>query len=707
MDEEERAGFEKRYGFLLQPIKDLAANWNVDIGKYLDQFLESVKAVQMEQLEKGRRFNFNEAAMILQSTTSTYDKKVEFVYQIAVGAFDNLEKKKKSKKDKKNDGDAEDGGQDEACFADDSVSGEEQGTVIRPSGDICEIIDYSNLRLAEPKRSQQTQKKFPEVHRLRPMPAEFLPLLDEEKLGVRLFAKNGEFIGNREDFLINTLPFNDRGALLLDLQNDQLLDDYMDEETIREVSVRVVDGFKSDEASGDDGRKENEAAAEDEFEADRGTENGNVSVMRDLDLQSCQGFPTAKDEAHECVRKSCASEAVDEADCDGGFDDHNSTALMHTQKQLQYHSEDEGPADYDEIPVLDPFEPMHYYHAPLKIIKPFVMPEQVAKREARRRGKAGLPEKESLLEFLNSCLYRKKTRVDSSVGRIFRSDLLSACRMALSEFFDREFKLWKATAKNVRCDEHLVRNVVEYDEDDAYDDDGNGGDDFMDGDGFNAEGAEPCEYDDELGEFARIMKEKDIDVENSYCPAMFMPETSADEEEADDIYPCAVRSRLEDYWKKGEEARSSVAKHVQRWESELLPLLEEEERRREFNIHKYSSELLENFADIGDGKSFVELMAASESVLPRHEISRYFLSSLMLINGQNLRFMEVADGDGEGTEKENRMSIEQMAYRALTEKKGGDELLGDDTAVSFYDGWNLNYELLKRRGESESEDVDG
>lgn len=49
---------------------------------------------------------------------------------------------------------------------------------------------------------------------------------------------------------------------------------------------------------------------------------------------------------------------------------------------------------------------------------------------------------------------------------------------------------------------------------------------------------------------------------------------------------------------------------MQQWEEKVQPLLEEEETRREFNIHQYSTELLEQYEDVGQTKTFAEVVVS-------------------------------------------------------------------------------------------------
>ncbi len=62
MDETEGVSVTARYAYLLQPIRDLEANFNVNIQTVLERYCEGLPDEQ--------RTNFVEAAMLLQGTAT-------------------------------------------------------------------------------------------------------------------------------------------------------------------------------------------------------------------------------------------------------------------------------------------------------------------------------------------------------------------------------------------------------------------------------------------------------------------------------------------------------------------------------------------------------------------------------------------------------------------------------------------------------------
>jgi len=91
----EEAGHEKRFASLLQPIKDLAATWNIDIAAELEQYLEELEQIEVT-VESAGKFNFVEAALVVQGSTHVYSRKVELLHQLVYRALEHVVAKKES-----------------------------------------------------------------------------------------------------------------------------------------------------------------------------------------------------------------------------------------------------------------------------------------------------------------------------------------------------------------------------------------------------------------------------------------------------------------------------------------------------------------------------------------------------------------------------------------------------------------------------------
>ncbi len=87
---------EGRYKALIQPIKDIAANWDIDIAESLTEYLEDLDNLRIS-IDGGKsNLNFAEAALLIQGSTAVYSKKVEYLYQLVLQSLEFITNKKSS-----------------------------------------------------------------------------------------------------------------------------------------------------------------------------------------------------------------------------------------------------------------------------------------------------------------------------------------------------------------------------------------------------------------------------------------------------------------------------------------------------------------------------------------------------------------------------------------------------------------------------------
>ena len=84
-----------KFRALLDPIKDLAANWDIDIADSLTDYLEELDGLRMS-LDGQSNLNFAAAALLIQGSTAVYSKKVEFLHQLVQQSLDLIVTKKNS-----------------------------------------------------------------------------------------------------------------------------------------------------------------------------------------------------------------------------------------------------------------------------------------------------------------------------------------------------------------------------------------------------------------------------------------------------------------------------------------------------------------------------------------------------------------------------------------------------------------------------------
>lgn len=78
-----------KFRALLDPIKDLAANWDIDIADSLTDYLEELDGLRMS-LDGQSNLNFAAAGLLIQGSTAVYSKKVEFLHQLVLQSLDQM-----------------------------------------------------------------------------------------------------------------------------------------------------------------------------------------------------------------------------------------------------------------------------------------------------------------------------------------------------------------------------------------------------------------------------------------------------------------------------------------------------------------------------------------------------------------------------------------------------------------------------------------
>jgi hypothetical protein len=91
-----------RFSGLINPIRDLALNWDVDIAHTLEDYLDELELLRLpahllsERVSDGvteggeglQGLNFAEAALLIQGSTCVYSKKVEHLHNLVFQALE-------------------------------------------------------------------------------------------------------------------------------------------------------------------------------------------------------------------------------------------------------------------------------------------------------------------------------------------------------------------------------------------------------------------------------------------------------------------------------------------------------------------------------------------------------------------------------------------------------------------------------------------
>ncbi|XP_054255720.1 condensin-2 complex subunit H2 [Indicator indicator] len=190
---------ESRFLHLLQPIRDLTKNWEVDVAAQLGEYLEELEQICISFDNGKTTMNFVEAALVIQGSASIYSKKVEHLYQMVCQVLDFICNKKRQKQVCSVGPDGKDA---------DITCGTEQEEAFLSLDDIGDSSQAS----VDLRRDQQPSRV--ELMPLTPMC--LVPADDTEKRNNPLLSCKGELLASRWDFRMNTCTLHASGAFLLE-----------------------------------------------------------------------------------------------------------------------------------------------------------------------------------------------------------------------------------------------------------------------------------------------------------------------------------------------------------------------------------------------------------------------------------------------------------------------------------------------------------
>ncbi|NWI64176.1 CNDH2 protein, partial [Todus mexicanus] len=190
---------ESRFLHLLQPIRDLTKNWEVDVAAQLGEYLEELEQICISFDNGKTSMNFIEAALLIQGSACVYSRKVEYLYLLVYQTLDFISNKKR---DKQPCSVGLDGKDSDATF------GMEEQEFLS----LDDIPDGAEANLDLRKDHQ------PNAVSIVPLtPMSLVPPEEAEKRNNPLLSRRGELLASRKDFRMNTSTPHASGAFLLEL----------------------------------------------------------------------------------------------------------------------------------------------------------------------------------------------------------------------------------------------------------------------------------------------------------------------------------------------------------------------------------------------------------------------------------------------------------------------------------------------------------
>uniref|UniRef100_A0A4W5K3L6 Condensin-2 complex subunit H2 n=1 Tax=Hucho hucho TaxID=62062 RepID=A0A4W5K3L6_9TELE len=237
---------ETRFAHLLQPIRELTKNWDIDVASELADYLEELDDMCISFDGGKTTLNFAEAALLIQGSACIYSKKVEHLYNLVYQTLDYINDRNK-KKDKQ------------------AVTSGEDGTDGASSNNANDDGGFDSLDQDTTDVSLQSEMKIEANTNVdvAPLPPESLiPPEAFEKQKLLLISLKGEVLGSCKDFRMNTFTPDVLGIIRLFLASSQshFLRDALSDAPLAPVSLfghqddaELAAGNAMSDVAGDDG----------------------------------------------------------------------------------------------------------------------------------------------------------------------------------------------------------------------------------------------------------------------------------------------------------------------------------------------------------------------------------------------------------------------------------------------------------------------
>ncbi|XP_063179876.1 condensin-2 complex subunit H2 isoform X1 [Chroicocephalus ridibundus] len=654
---------ESRFVHLLQPIRDLTKNWEVDVAAQLGEYLEELDQICISFDNGKTTMNFIEAALVIQGSACVYSRKVEYLYSLVYQTLDFISNKKREKLPSSV-------GQDDRD-ADATFGAEEKE----------EFLSLDDIRDSSQANVDMRKDHQPNLTDIVPLTPMSLVLPEEaEKRDNPLFSRKGEVLASRRDFRMNTCTPHATGAFLLELAGfspTSLQEQQRVGSPGRAAGalsgvlgssgdpVQVLSFSEDRGAAGPDdddvpGAPEDDVemipAAHEHVKAQRSAPRPRGYVLRErapaedppahikemLDpWQSLDPFADSEDKPFKKGRPFLVPHGLDDV-VGGKRKRKGSRKLQDFMIWFSAASIGAGPvaAGVSDLvlALLELPRQLHPVHIPwdanhlpwCRISSPGLVPSpklrgeggELSKPEAAGRA----PHPSRALNWTRS----QQTQYDNVADS-------RKTRRKGPTFADLELLYWKQLKERMAaqrklqsraglppCEEEpdLLEDEREADSDEAADD-------------F-------AEHDDMQPEAPEELGEGDLGLPD--------PGSLGYEE--------LVRRNVELFMANSQKyaQETELSQHIRRWEDRMGPLLQEQEDRATFDIHSYGDALADRCGDLGQWQTFASLVAGQ----PPFEVCRYMLASLQLANDY---VVELAQEPG------LEQALDTMRLRLLTHRR--------------------------------------
>ncbi|XP_059672888.1 condensin-2 complex subunit H2 [Gavia stellata] len=537
---------ESRFLHLLQPIRDLTKNWEVDVAAQLGEYLEELDQICISFDNGKTTMNFIEAALLIQGSACVYSRKVEYLYSLVYQTLDFISNKKREKQPSSVGQDGED--------ADVSFGAEEE-----------EFLSLDDIRDSSQANVDMKKDHQPNAVNVVPLtPMSLVPPEEAEKRDNPLFSRKGEILASRKDFRMNTCTPHATGAFLLELAG--LSPTCLQKQQHEESPGRAAGAPSCVLGSG----RERVSVGGVPVQALSFSEDGGAAGPDD-DNSSGDNVPGAPEDDVEM--SPAAKEHVE--------------AQRSAPQAKGYVLRERAPAQDPKAhikEILDPWQSLDPFgdseDKPFKKGRPFLVPHGLDNVVGSKRKRTGPRKLQDFMKWFsaayNNVADSRKTKrkgpTFADLEVLYWKQLKE--RAAQRKLQSRAGPLWLPLPP---CEEGL--DLLEEERGaDCHE----GADDFT-------------EHEDIQPEALEELREGALDPQD--------PGSLGYEE----LVRRNVELFIADSQKYVQE--TELSQHIRRWEERMGPLLQEQEERAAFDIHDYGDTLAGSCGGLGEWRSFASLVA--------------------------------------------------------------------------------------------------
>lgn len=566
---------ETRFTHLLQPIRDLTKNWEVDVASQLGEYLDELDQICISFDGGKTTMNFAEAALLIQGSACIYSKKVEYLYSLVYQALDFISNKKR---DKQPTSIEEDGRDKDATFR----SKKDEVWFLT-------LDDFtgnaSNVEL------RHDDAKGLEIVPLTPEP--LIPVEEEEKKKNPLHSHKGEVLASCRDFRMNNFTPHANGIIRLELTStpSQFV---MDVRTYMQNISALVEGPS---VNHEDSNPQN--APLPPLNLSEAPEGRSAMAGDAGDGDAFEAFPPL--------------EGDEGMDVDPLTDEHVCRHQAPSERRMLRERPAVQPESEEKKDVPDPWRCHNPFSTsedkPLKTGKHFTIPPSVQEVTGNKRKRRGTVKLQDFMDWFTGILSERPSR-KARKGPTFA---------------DLEALYWNNVREKQKCQKKIQRRAGVLSSDvperrnwdlggPEVEREGEEPDDFQDPDGGGDEFSDHEDAADEAP--AQLAGDQDLVITASQTERMSY----------EDLVKKSVELFLVNSQKYAQE--TVLSRRMKDWEERMGPQLTAQEERLAFDIHDYGNKIMDAFSDVMERRSFASIVRGKES----HEVCRYMLASLQLAN---------------------------------------------------------------------------